>query len=40
MQIEDIELGVERLVSGRKRAKELENEEMQKSIGKGGRRHA
>lgn len=35
MHIENIEMGVERLEKGRKGAKELENEELQKSIGKG-----
>ena len=35
LHIENIEMGVERLEKGRKGAKELENEEMQKSLGRG-----
>ena len=34
LHIENIEMGVERLEKGRKGAKELENEEMQKSLGR------
>ena len=35
LHIENIEMGVERLEKGRKGAKELENEEMQRSLGRG-----
>ena len=35
LHIENIEMGVERLERGRKGAKELENEELRKSLGKG-----
>ena len=36
LHIENIEMGVERLERGRKGAKEIENEELRKSLDKGG----
>ena len=35
VHIENIELGVERLEKGRRGAKELENEELRKSVNRG-----